>query len=91
MHTTAFWLTLDRELLEALPFALSDRQSGIFGLLCALESMAALLLIRAAATSARPWANAHPSAGIETEWQEFTARSASRRDQRILRAEIVHL
>jgi ATP-dependent helicase YprA (DUF1998 family) len=72
MHTTAFWITLDRELLEALPFALSDRQSGIFGLLYALESMAALLLMcdrrdLGTAVGERP-----PSAGIETEWQEFT-------------------
>ncbi len=72
MHTTAFWLTLDRELLQALPFALSDRQSGIFGLLYALESMAALLLMcdrrdLGTAVGERP-----PSAGIETEWQEFT-------------------
>ena len=72
MHTTAFWLTLDRELLQALPFALSDRQSGIFGLLYALESMAELLLMcdhrdLGTAVGERP-----PSAGIETEWQEFT-------------------
>ena len=40
MHTTAFWITLERELMTQLPFALSDRQSGIFGLLHALESMA---------------------------------------------------
>jgi DEAD/DEAH box helicase domain-containing protein len=72
MHTTAFWITLDRELLKALPFPLSDRQSGIFGLLYALESMAALLLMcdrrdLGTAVGERP-----PSAGIETEWQEFT-------------------
>ncbi|HEY6903137.1 MAG TPA: DEAD/DEAH box helicase [Candidatus Acidoferrales bacterium] len=72
MHTTAFWITLDRELLEALPFPLSDRQSGIFGLLHALESMAALLLMcdhrdLGTAVGERP-----PSAGIETEWQGFT-------------------
>lgn len=45
MHTTAFWITLARPLLAGLPFALSDRQSGIFGLLYAFESMAALLLM----------------------------------------------
>jgi DEAD/DEAH box helicase domain-containing protein len=45
MHTTAFWITLARPLLAGLPFALSERQSGIFGLLYALESMAALLLM----------------------------------------------
>ena len=72
MHTTAFWITLDRELLQALPFPLFDRQSGIFGLLYALESMAALLLMcdrrdLGTAVGERP-----PSAGIETEWQEFT-------------------
>ncbi len=45
MHTTAFWITLERELMASLPFALSEQQSGIFGLLYALESMAALLLM----------------------------------------------
>jgi DEAD/DEAH box helicase domain-containing protein len=45
MHTTAFWLTLEHELLTALPFSLSDRQSGIYGLLYALQSMATLLLV----------------------------------------------
>jgi DEAD/DEAH box helicase domain-containing protein len=45
MHTAAFWVTLKHELLAALPFALSERQSGIFGLLYALESMATLLLM----------------------------------------------
>ena len=45
MHTTAFWITLEHELLASLPFTLSARQSGIFGLLDALESMAALLLM----------------------------------------------
>jgi len=45
MHTTAFWVTLEHELLASLPFRLSERQSGIFGLLYALESMATLLLM----------------------------------------------
>jgi len=45
MHTTAFWVTLERELLTSLPFTLSERQSGILGLLHALESMATLLLM----------------------------------------------
>ena len=73
MHTTAFWITLERELLEKLPFALSERQSGIFGLLHALESMATLLLMcdrpdLGTAVGERP-----PSAGVEKEWHEFTA------------------
>ncbi len=45
MHTTAFWLTLEHELLARLPFSVSERQSGIFGLLYALQSMATLLLM----------------------------------------------
>ena len=81
MHTTAFWLTLQHELLAGLPFTLSERQSGIFGLIHALASMAALLLMcdrrdLGAAVGERP-----PSAGAgidreididtDTAWQEF--------------------
>ncbi len=70
MHTTAFWITLERKLLVELPFALSDRQSGIFGMLHALESMATLLLMcdrrdLGTAVGERP---AGP--GVETEWQD---------------------
>src|SRR5262249_17460073 len=45
MHTTSYWITLERALLESLPFSVSERQSGMFGLLHALESMATLLLM----------------------------------------------
>ena len=45
MHTTAYWLTLERALLESLPFSVSERQSGMFGLLHAMESVATLLLM----------------------------------------------
>jgi DEAD/DEAH box helicase domain-containing protein len=45
MHTTSYWLTLERTLLESLPFSISDRQSGMFGLLHAMESVATLLLM----------------------------------------------
>ncbi len=45
MHTTAFWVTLERRLVESLPFSVSDRQSGMFGLLHAMESVATLLLM----------------------------------------------
>ncbi len=70
MHTTAFWITLGRELLTSLPFTLSERQSGIFGLLYALESMASLLLMCdrrdiGTAVGERP-----ASPGVETEWQD---------------------
>src|SRR5947207_10530845 len=45
MHTTSYWITLERSLLESLPFTVSERQSGMFGLLHALESVATLLLM----------------------------------------------
>jgi len=70
MHTTAFWITLERSLLVALPFSISERQSGIFGLLHALESMAALLLMcdrrdLGTAIGERP-----PSPGLEVHGPE---------------------
>ena len=70
MHTTAFWLTLSRSLVTSLPFALSERQSGIFGLLYALEFMASLLLMcdrrdLGTAVGERP-----STPGVETEWQD---------------------
>jgi DEAD/DEAH box helicase domain-containing protein len=45
MHTTAYWIKLSRELLASLPFSVSERQDGMFGLLYALESLASLLLM----------------------------------------------
>jgi DEAD/DEAH box helicase domain-containing protein len=45
MHTTSYWMTLERPLLESLPFSISERQSGMFGLLHAMESVATLLLM----------------------------------------------
>jgi DEAD/DEAH box helicase domain-containing protein len=45
MHTTSYWITLERALLESLPFTVSERQSGMVGLLHALESGATLLLM----------------------------------------------
>jgi len=71
MHTTAFWVTLGHDSLAALPFTLSERQSGIFGLLYALGSVATLLLMcdrrdLGTAVGERP-----PSAGIDIEWQDF--------------------
>ncbi|MFY9529460.1 MAG: DEAD/DEAH box helicase [Candidatus Acidiferrales bacterium] len=70
VHTTAFWITLERALLASLPFSLSDRQSGMLGLLHALESMACLLLMcdrrdLGTAIGERP-----PSSGIDPGWQE---------------------
>jgi DEAD/DEAH box helicase domain-containing protein len=45
MHTTSYWITLERALLESLPYTISERQSGMFGLLSALASVATLLLM----------------------------------------------
>jgi DEAD/DEAH box helicase domain-containing protein len=45
MHTTSYWITLARPLLESLPYSISERQSGMFGLLHALETVATLLLM----------------------------------------------
>src|SRR5258707_1473704 len=45
MHTTSYWLTLERSLVETLPFSISERQSGMFGLLNAMGSVATLLLM----------------------------------------------
>jgi DEAD/DEAH box helicase domain-containing protein len=72
MHTTAFWITLENKLLSSLPYALSDRQSGIFGLLYAMASMATLLLMcdgrdLGTAVGERP-----PSPGVGADWQEFS-------------------
>jgi DEAD/DEAH box helicase domain-containing protein len=45
MHTTSYWITLERARLESLPFSISERQSGMFGLLHALASVATLMLM----------------------------------------------
>jgi DEAD/DEAH box helicase domain-containing protein len=70
MHTTAFWLTLERQLIESLPFSVRDRQSGMLGLLYALASMATLLLMcdrrdLGTAIGERP-----PSPGLGLNWSE---------------------
>ena len=45
MHTTAYWLTLSRALVDSLPFAGDDRRDGIVGLGFALRQVAQLLLM----------------------------------------------
>ena len=77
MHTTSFWITLGHELLASLPFTLSERQSGIFGLLYALGSMATLLMMcdrrdLGTAVGERP-----PSAASEIDWEDFAKPGVS--------------
>jgi DEAD/DEAH box helicase domain-containing protein len=77
MHTTAFWVTLGRTLLSELRFTLSERQSGIVGLLYALGSMATLLMMcdrrdLGTAVGERP-----PSAASEINWEDFATPRAA--------------
>ena len=70
MHTTAFWITLERPLIDSLPFSARDRQSGMHGLLYALSSVATLVLMcdrrdLGTAIGERP---PFPSLGLE--WSE---------------------
>ena len=67
MHTTSYWLTLERALVESLPYSISERQSGMFGLLHAMKSVATLLLMcdgrdLGTAVGERP-----PAPGADTE------------------------
>jgi DEAD/DEAH box helicase domain-containing protein len=73
MHTTSFWVTLNHALLQGLPFPLSDRQSGIFGLLYALASMATLLLMCDRADLGTAVGERMVGTGSEVEWREFPA------------------
>jgi len=45
MHTTAYWITLPYEMLEALPYSSTDRQDGVRGLGNALRAIATLLVM----------------------------------------------
>jgi DEAD/DEAH box helicase domain-containing protein len=77
MHTTAFWITLERKLLAELPYALSDRQNGILGLLYAMASMATLLLMCDGRDLGTAVGERSASPRIESEWQEFSAALAN--------------
>ena len=45
MHTTAFWLTLPRTMMEALPYNSTDRLDGVSGVANALGAIATLLVM----------------------------------------------
>jgi DEAD/DEAH box helicase domain-containing protein len=72
MHTTAYWITLERPLLESLPFSISERQSGMFGLLHALESVATLLLMCDGRDLGTAIGERPPAPGITADSDEFT-------------------
>jgi DEAD/DEAH box helicase domain-containing protein len=70
MHTTSYWITLERGLLESLPYTISERQSGMFGLLYALASVATLLLMCDGRDLGTAIGERPPAPGVESE--EFT-------------------
>ncbi len=45
MHTTAYWLTVPRTVMAALPYAADDRRDGVVGLSFAMRQVAQLLLM----------------------------------------------
>jgi DEAD/DEAH box helicase domain-containing protein len=60
-------------LLADLPFALSERQSGIFGLLYALGSMATLLMMCERRDLGTAVGERTPSSATEINWEDFAA------------------
>ena len=45
MHTTSYWMTVPREVMDALPYAADDRRDGVVGLSFAMRQVAQLLLM----------------------------------------------
>jgi DEAD/DEAH box helicase domain-containing protein len=45
MHTTAYWLTIPREVMRALPYGLEERRDGVVALSYTLGQIAALFLM----------------------------------------------
>jgi DEAD/DEAH box helicase domain-containing protein len=67
MHTTSYWITLERTLLESLSYSISERQSGMFGLLHALETVATLLLMCDARDLGTAISERPPAPGVATD------------------------
>jgi DEAD/DEAH box helicase domain-containing protein len=78
MHTTAYWMTLSQELLASLPFSISERQDGMFGLLHALESVACLLLMCDQRDLSATIGEGAPPGDGEVEWPPSTAADRGR-------------
>ena len=45
MHTTAFWLTLPRDMMASLPYGSTERMDGVNGLANSLGAVATLLVM----------------------------------------------
>jgi DEAD/DEAH box helicase domain-containing protein len=45
MHTTGYWLTIPREIVQAMPFTQEERRDGVVALSHALGQLAALFLM----------------------------------------------
>ena len=45
MHTSAYWLTIPSDVMQALPYGGDDRRDGVVGLAFAMKSIAQLLLM----------------------------------------------
>jgi DEAD/DEAH box helicase domain-containing protein len=82
MHTTAFWVTLSRELVASLPYSLSDRQGGMFGLLHALESVATLLLMCDLRDLGATIGERAPRPGVDEEWEQLPETATDPSDAR---------
>jgi DEAD/DEAH box helicase domain-containing protein len=74
MHTTAYWITLSQDLLASLPFSISEKQDGMFGLLHALESIACLLLMCDQRDLGATIGEGAPPAASEIEWPSKPAQ-----------------
>jgi DEAD/DEAH box helicase domain-containing protein len=81
MHTTAYWITLSQELLASLPFSISERQDGMFGLLHALESVACLLLMCDQRDLGATIGEGAPPGDGEIEWPPFKAADRGRTEE----------
>jgi DEAD/DEAH box helicase domain-containing protein len=77
MHTTSFWITVGHRLIAELPFSLSERQSGIFGLLYALGTMATLLVMCDRRDLGTAVGERLPSAASEIRWEDFATASSN--------------
>jgi DEAD/DEAH box helicase domain-containing protein len=81
MHTTAFWVTLGQELLASLPYSISERQDGMFGLLHALESIACLLLMCDRLDLGATIGEGVPPAAGDVEWPSNSAEGGRDRTE----------